>query len=184
MAWLWVLVVLGTINPVRAAFSMPRDGTVGQRTSLALLGGAIGSAILFAVGAASGWVIDVADTSVPAMRLAAGSLCLLSAGIDLARRPSDDEPALGGMGAALIPVALPLFARPAMVLAGFSVVADRGLSTYALGLVLAVAVLTLLAAVRTGDEPERPVLIWIGRILSFVAIAGSVLLIADAVFDI
>ena len=183
-AWLWVLVVLGTINPVRAAFSMPRQGTVGRRTSLAMLGGLIGSGLLFGVAAASGWVIDLADTSEPAMRLAAASLCLLSAGIDLARRPSNDEPALGGLGAALIPVALPLFARPAMILAGLSVVADRGLPTYSLGLVLAVVTLTALSAARGGDDPERPVLVWIGRILSFAAVAGSVLLIADAVFDI
>lgn len=183
-AWLWVVVVLGTINPVRAAFSMPRNGTVGRRTSLAMLGGLIGATILFAAGAASGWLIDQADTSAPAMRLAAGALCLLSAAVDLARRPANDEPALEGLGAAMIPVALPLFARPAMIVAGLSVVADRGLSTYALALVLAVVTLTVLSAVRGGDDPERPVLAWIGRVLSFVAVAGAVLLIADAVFDI
>ena len=29
-AWLWILVILGTINPVRAAFSMPRNGTMAD----------------------------------------------------------------------------------------------------------------------------------------------------------
>jgi hypothetical protein len=183
-AWVWLLVVLGTINPVRAAFSMPRNGTVGRRIALASLGGLIGSAVLFVVGMASGWVIDHAATSAPAMRLAAASLCLLSAGIDVGRRASTDEPALGGLGAALMPVAVPLFARPAMLIAGFSVVADRGLSTYALGLVVSISVLTVLSAIPIGDDPERPLLVWIGRVLSFVAVAGSVLLIADAVFDI
>ena len=118
------------------------------------------------------------------MRLAAGSLCLLSAGIDLARRPVTDEPALDGFGAALMPVALPLFVRPAMLLAGFSVVADRGMSLYAFALIIAVVMLTALSAIPVGPDPERPMLVWIGRLLSVIAVAGAVLLIADAVFDI
>jgi len=183
-AWLWILVVLGTINPVRAAFSMPRHGTSGRRTSLALLGGVIGSAILFLVALGSDWVIEQLGTSEPAMRLAAGSLCLLSAGIDVARRPSTDEPALPGLGAAIMPVAVPLFARPAMLIAGLSVVADRGVSTYAIGLAVSITALIALSATPVGDGPQQPVLVWIGRVLSFVAVAGSVLLIADAVFDI
>ena len=183
-AWLWILVILGTINPVRAAFSMPRNGTIGRRASLALLGGLLGSAVLFAVGAASGWVIDVVGTSEPAMRLAAGSLCLLSAGLDIGRRPATDEPALGGLRAAIMPVAVPLFVRPAMLLAGFSVVADHGPGVYAIGLASSVALLTALSVSEVGADPERPVLVWVGRILSFVAAAGAVLLIADAVFDI
>lgn len=182
--WLWLIVIVGAINPVRAAFSMPRNGTVGRRAALGALGGLIGASVLFAVGALSGWVIDIADTSVPAMRLAAGALCLLSAGIDLARPPATDEPALGGLGAALMPVAMPLFARPAMVIAGMSVVADHGLSAYAIGLAITVVLLVVLSGAPVRDDPERPVMIWIGRILSVLAVAGSVLLIADAVFDI
>ncbi len=182
--WLWLLVILGTINPVRAAIGVPRADTTGRRGALALAGGVIGSMILLAVGAATGWVIDLVDTSEPAMRLAAGSLCLLSAGIDLARRPARDEAALGGFGAALMPVAVPSFVRPAMLLAGLSVVADHGMAFYALGLAVTVAALTALTASTATTEAERPILIWIGRVLSFVAVAGAVLLIADAVFDI
>lgn len=183
-AWLWILVVLGTINPVRAAFSMPRNGTLGRRTSLATIGGVLGALVLLAAGAASGWVIDLVGTSEPAMRLAAGSLCLLSAAIDIGRRPTTDEPALDGLRAAIMPVALPLFIRPAMLLAGLSVVADLGLGVYALGLASAVVVLVALSAAEVGADPERPLMVWIGRVLSFVAVAGAVLLIADAVFDI
>ena len=183
-AWLWILVVLGTINPVRAAFSMPRNGTLGRRTSLATIGGVLGALVLLAAGAGSGWVIDLVGTSEPAMRLAAGSLCLLSAAIDIGRRPTTDEPALDGLRAAIMPVAIPLFIRPAMLLAGLSVVADRGLGVYALGLGSAVVVLVALSAAEVGADPERPLMVWIGRVLSFVAVAGAVLLIADAVFDI
>ncbi|NNE11361.1 MAG: hypothetical protein HKN41_03860 [Ilumatobacter sp.] len=182
--WLWLAVIIGTINPVRAAFSMPRQGTVSRRASLALGGGVIGSALLLAVGALSGWLIDVVDTSIPAVRLAAGSLCVLSAGIDLTRRPATDEPALSGFGASVVPIAIPLFARPAMLLAGLSVVADRGMGTYAVGLAAAVAMLVALSVPQADDDQDRPVMTWIGRVLSVVALAGGALLIADAVFDI
>jgi len=184
VAWLWILVVIGTINPVRAAFSMPRDGTPRRRASLAALGGLLGSAILLLVASGSGWVIDQLGTSAPAMRLAAGSLCLLSAAIDVARRPSADEPALPGPWAAVMPVAVPLFMRPALLIAGLSIVADRGMSTYAIALGLSVAALIALSAIPVGDDTDRPVLVWAGRLMSFAAVAGSVLLIADAVFDI
>jgi hypothetical protein len=118
------------------------------------------------------------------MRLAAGSLCLLSAAIDIGRRPTSDEPALDGLRASIMPVAVPLFIRPAMLLAGFSVVADHSLSVYAVGLAATVAMLAGLSALEVGADPERPILAWVGRVLSFVAVAGAVLLIADAVFDI
>jgi small neutral amino acid transporter SnatA (MarC family) len=183
-AWLWLLVILGTINPIRAALGMPRSGTTSRRASLALLGGLIGAAIMALVASGSDWVIEQLDTSQPALRLAAGSLCLLSAGIDVIRRPSTDEPALPGLGAAIMPVAVPLFARPAMFIAGLSVVADRGLSTYALGLAVAIATLVALSPSPVGKGAERPVLVWTARLLSFVAVAGSVLLMTDAVLDI
>jgi hypothetical protein len=83
-----------------------------------------------------------------------------------------------------MPVAVPLFARPAMLIAGFSVAADRGLSTYGIALLLSIALLVVLTAASPFDDPERPVLVWVGRVLSFVAVAGGALLIADAVFDI
>ena len=44
--------------------------------------------------------------------------------------------------------------------------------------------LTALSAIPVGPDPERPMLVWIGRLLSVIAVAGAVLLIADAVFDI
>ncbi len=183
-AWLWLLVVIGTINPVRVALGVPRRDPARHRVTLALAGGAIGSLALVVVGAASGWAVDLVGTSEPAMRLAAGSLCLLSAGIDLARRPTIDEPALDGFGAAIVPIALPLVVRPAMLLAGFSVVADRSVGVYALALVVTVVAAAAISVVIGDAGQERPLLVWVGRLLSFVAVAGAALLIADAVFDI
>jgi len=182
--WVWLLAVICTIHPLRAAFAIPGDTSPATPSALALIGGLIGSVVLLLVGSLSGWLIDMGQTSAPAVRLAAGSLCLLSAGIDLVRRPDVDEPTLNGWRAAIVPVALPLFVRPAMVVAGLALVADHGVGSY----VVALAITTALMAAATGlpsvVDIERPGVIWLSRMISVVAIGASVLLVADAVFDI
>jgi small neutral amino acid transporter SnatA (MarC family) len=183
-AWLWLLVVIAALNPVRAALSAPRRGSRRERLRVSALGAAVGAAGLLAIGGLSGWLLGVADVSRPAMRLAAGSLLLLSAGIDLATKPSEDLPSLPGVRAALVPVALPLFARPALIIAGLSVVADHGLALYGTGLAVAAVGLVLVVVAPPHGEAQRLVYLWSGRLLSAAAVAGSVALIANAVFDI
>lgn len=182
-AWLWLLVVFGTINPIRAAIAVPRSSSNRDRVTVAALGGLIGAIGLLLVGSLSGWSLGVADASRPALRIAAAGLCLLSAGIDLVRRPSPDDAALPGRGAALVPVALPLVARPAMVVAGLSVVADHSISFY--GAALAAVVAALVAGVSIPDDGVgRTVGGWAVRLLAACAIVGAILLGADGVFDI
>jgi small neutral amino acid transporter SnatA (MarC family) len=183
-AWLWLVVVIAVINPVRAGLSIPRRRRLNDRLTIAALGGLLAASVLLAVGATSGWLLGVADASRPAMRLAAGALLLLSAGVDLATRPRDDLPELPGIKAALVPVAVPLFARPAMIVAGLAIVADHGVALYAGALAVAVAglMVTVIAPLQTAAH--RLVLVWVGRLFSAVAVAGSVALIADAVFAI
>lgn len=118
------------------------------------------------------------------MRLAAGGLLLLSAGIDLVRKPRSDLPSLPGIRAALVPVAVPLFARSALVVAGLSVVADHGLALYAGALIVAVAATAVFLVVAVENEALRLVQIWAGRLLSATAVGGSIVLIAHAVFDL
>ena len=94
-AWLWILVILGTINPVRAAFSMPRNGTVGRdRTSLGVArrAGRLGRCCSTVGLRPADWVIDLArhERTGDAVR-GRQPVCLLSAGIDVGRRPTTDE---------------------------------------------------------------------------------------------
>jgi hypothetical protein len=84
----------------------------------------------------------------------------------------------------VVPVAIPLFIRPAMLIAGLSVVADHGLVWYGAALA-AVLVAAVIAVVRPPTaDPQRLVHVWVGRLFSAVAVAGSVVLIAHAVFDL
>ena len=183
-AWLWFLVVLAAINPIRAGLSIPRRPRLNDRVAITALGSLLAAAVLLAVGATSGWLLGVADASRPAMRLAAGGLLLLSAGVDMATKPRHDLPELPGFKAALVPVAVPLFARPAMIVAGLAIVADHGIALYAGALAAAVAAMMVAALAPPRTDAQRLVMVWTGRLLSAIAVAGSIALIADAVFDI
>ena len=83
-----------------------------------------------------------------------------------------------------MPVAVPLFARSALVIAGLSVVADHGLALYAAALIVAVAAVAVAVAVAVDNEAVQLVQVWAGRLLSAVAVGGSIVLIAHAVFDL
>jgi small neutral amino acid transporter SnatA (MarC family) len=181
--WLWLLVVVGVLNPIRAARAVPTGSRRG-RVEVALAGGLAGAAILLAVAATSGWLIDVADTSRPAMRVAAAALCLLTAAVDLVRGRAAPTPALDGRAAAIVPVAIPFVARPAVVFAGLAVVADHGLARYALSLGLGLAILVAVSATANRDGAAGLVTTWISRLLSAAAVVASILLGVHAVFDI
>ncbi|HEY5663252.1 MAG TPA: hypothetical protein VIS05_04370 [Ilumatobacter sp.] len=183
-AWLWLLVVIAAVNPVRAALGVPHRDRPTDRLAIAALGGVAGALALLGVGALSGWLIDVADTSRPAMRLAAGALLLISAGVDLVRVPAPHDDGLPGIQGALVPVALPLVARPALIVAGLAVVADHGLALYGGALAVAVAALVAHLVPTALSDGQRVIYLWAARLLSALAVAGAVALIVDAVFDI
>jgi hypothetical protein len=176
---LWLIVVLGVFAPVRFAVGT-RDVSV---RSIAI-GAAGGGAILATFASLSGWVIAAVDTSLPAMRLATASLCLLTAGIDIVRpRPSLDGET-DERTAWLVPVAVPLVVRPALLLGGLSVVADHSVPFHLLALTIAIGSGLLLAVLRFAERVPPAAATWLSRTLSAAAVVASVLLIADAVFDI
>lgn len=192
VGWLWLVVAIGVLNPVRGALALRRTpGGIGVPVLGA--GALAGAAVLFGIGALSGWLLDVLDVSHPAIRLAAAGLCALSAAVDLFRARAEAIAAPAGWLGALSPVAIPSVVRPALVIAGLSVVADHGLAVYGLALLIAVGVLVLLAAAPwsarpapAGDvEPAATAVgVWAARLCSAVALAGAVLLAAHAVFDV
>ena len=180
---LWLLVVVAAINPVRVAFGSPdRAG----RVRLVASGTLVGGVVLLVVGALSGPLLDLLDVSRPSIRLAAASLCLLSAGIDFARPRPDSEGVLDGGRAVFVPIAVPLMFRPAVAIAGLSVVADHSLAFYALTLAVVVIASTAASLLPTPSAERATTLrlVVVGiRLLSAIAFAGSALLIAHAVFD-
>ena len=181
---LWMIVVVGAVNPVRLALGSPARA---DRSRLVAAGTLVGGVGLLVVGALSGPVLDLLDVSRPSMRLAGASLCLLSAGVDFARPRPDGDGALDGSRAALLPIAVPLMFRPAVAIAGLSVVADHSLAFYALTLsvvVIASSAASLLPTPSADRTTTPPLVVGGARVLAALAFAGSALLIAHAVFDL
>ena len=126
--WLWAAALLLALNPARAAFGIPRAGRSRARPSPAWppLGGAIGGLLVCAAAAVGDPLLDALDVSDPSFRLAAGIVAAVAGAADLFRRPPAPEPALPGWRAALVPVAIPVVARPALLVLALGAGADHG----------------------------------------------------------
>ena len=183
--WLWALALLLMLNPARAAFGIPRAGRSPREvTRLCAAGGAIGGLAVCVFAALGDPVLDALDVSTPAFRTAAGAVALLAGVIDLFLRPPDPEPALRGRRAALVPVALPLVARPALLVMAIGAGADRGTLVAVAAMAIGVAVLTALAARVSVDGPEGRVLRWLARLAAAGLIACGVLLTIDGILSV
>jgi small neutral amino acid transporter SnatA (MarC family) len=183
--WLWALVLLLALNPARAAFGIPRAGR-SPRSALgvAALGGALGGLAVCAAAAAGDPLLEALDISEPSFRIAAGLVAALGGVADFFRRPPPPEPALAGWRAALVPVAVPLVARPALLVLALGAGADRG-ALVALGaMAMGVALLTGLTAWWPPQGPGGRVLRWASRLLAAVLTACGVILAVDGVLDV
>ena len=183
--WLWAAALLLALNPARAAFGIPRAGRSPQTVlGLAAVGGTIGGLTVCAAAAAGGPLLDALDVSEPSFRLAAGIVAALTGAADLFRRPPPPEPALAGWRAALIPVAIPVVARPALLVMALGAGADEGVLVSAGAMAAVVALLTGLAAAwPTADHPP-PALRWAGRLLALGLVACGVILAIDGALDV
>jgi len=123
------------------------------------------------------------DVSDPAARIAAGAVAAIAGALDLVRRPPSAEPALGGWAAALVPVAIPLVIRPALVLGAVSAQADRGLGVVAVALLVGVGALAAAAAVPITGAAGR-VARWAAALTGGVLTATSILLVIDGVLAV
>ena len=150
---------------------------------MAALGGAVGGLALVVVALLGGPLLDALDVSDPAMRIAAGAVVAVAGLVDLARRPPSSEPALDGWRAALVPVAVPLVVRPALVLAAIGADADRGLWLVAGALVAGLAAMSALTLVPTAGVGPR-VGRWLAAVVGALAAAAGVLLVIDGVLAV
>jgi small neutral amino acid transporter SnatA (MarC family) len=191
--WLWALVLLLALNPVRAAFGIPRrqdqrpgdTATGGVRpVELALLGGAAGAIVVLVASAVADPVLDAVHVSDSSFRIAAGVIAVIAGIADLFRRPPAPEPALAGRLAALVPVAVPLVARPAVIVLALGAGADRGLLPAAIALAAGIAGLAGLTAARATDGCHARTLRWLARLLAAGLIAGGVALAVASLLDV
>jgi small neutral amino acid transporter SnatA (MarC family) len=183
--WLWAAALVLALNPARAAFGVPRAGRSPRTAAgVAAVGGAIGGLTVCAVAAAGGPLLDALDVSEPSFRIAAGLVAVLAGAADLFRRPPPPEPALAGWRAALIPVAIPLVARPALVVLALGAGADRGVLGSAGAMTVGAALLVALTAGWPTEGPRGRVLRWAGRLLGVALAACGVVLAVDGVLDV
>jgi small neutral amino acid transporter SnatA (MarC family) len=183
--WLWAAALLLALNPARAALGVPHAGRSPRELALlASVGGGIGALCVFIAALAGDPVLDALDVSEPSFRTAAGVVAGLAGGIDLFRRPPSPEPALAGRRAALVPVAVPLVARPALLVLALGAGADENVLVTAAAMAAGVAALTALTAACPAEGPCGRVLRWAGRLLAAALVACGVLLTIDGVLDV
>jgi small neutral amino acid transporter SnatA (MarC family) len=171
--WLWAAALLLAINPARAAFGVPRAGRSPRIVvGVAAAGGLIGGLAVCAAAALGDPLLEALDVSEPSFRIAAGLVAALTGITDLFRRPPRAEPAPSGWRAALVPVAIPVVARPALLVLALGAGADRGVLVCAGAMALGAVLLTALA----GWHPRGRVLRWAGRGLAVALVACGVIL--------
>jgi len=120
-ALLWILALLLALNPPRVVFGLPAR----PRRELAA-GAAIGGALVCAVALLAEPLLEALGVSAPGFRTAAGVVAIVTGVADFFRRPPSPDPALPGRRAALVPVAFPLVARPALLIVALGAGADHG----------------------------------------------------------
>ena len=183
-SWLWAVALIATFNPLFVALALPRRETRKERAPLAAVGGAVGSLIILVAALLSGPLLDAFDVSRAAARVAIGIVGAGAGLVRMFRRLPSAQPAPGDLSAAVVPVAIPYVATPALILLGLSAGADLGVAFVALALAIAVALLVGKAMWLDANGRTAQLVGWAARLLGAVAVATSVLLVIDGVLDV
>lgn len=182
--WLWGVALIATFNGLFVALALPRRETRRERVTLAAAGGALGSVVIVVVALFSGPLLDAVDVSRAAARVAIGIVAAGAGMIRMFRRLPSAQPSPDGLRAAIVPVAIPYVATPALILLGLSAGADRGVAFVALALVVALATLVAAAACVNANGRTGQLMGWAARLFGAVAVVASVLLVIDGVLDV
>jgi len=166
------------------ALALPRREARKERATLAAVGGAVGALIVLAAALLSGPLLDAFEISRAAARVAIGIVGVGAGLVRMFRRLPSAQPAPGDLSAAVVPVAIPYVATPALILLGLSAGADLGVAFVAMALAIAVAMLVVKAMWLDANGRAGQLVGWAARLLGAVAVATSVLLVIDGVLDV
>jgi small neutral amino acid transporter SnatA (MarC family) len=184
-AWLWAAALVAAVNPFRLVRALPRgERSARITTGAAALGGIVGAAIAGGTGFGGGLVADALDVSDASLRIAAGVVAAVVGIAALVRKPPSPVPALAGLRAALVPVAVPMVANAGLIVLAVSAYADRGAVLVAAALAVAVGTLTVLAAFVRTDGVAGRLLGWAGRLTSAVLVVAAAELVIDGLFAV
>jgi small neutral amino acid transporter SnatA (MarC family) len=183
--WLWLVALVAAFNPPWVALGVPRRGRSSRDVlAIAALGGVGGALAVLGLSLLSGPLLDALDVSAPAFRIAAGVVAAVAGAVTLVRRGPSPDPALDGHRAALIPVAVPLVVRPALVFLALSAHADRGVPVVAAALAASVAALVVVVAKVPPEDVGSRVVTWAARATAAALVAASLLLVVDGIFAV
>lgn len=183
--WLWALTLLLALSPVRVAFGIPRAGRPSRDPiRLAALGGALGGLLVCAVALAGDPLLDALDVSDSSFRIASGLIAALAGIADFFRRPPSPEPSLPGSRAALVPVAIPLVARPALLVIALAAGAERGVGVTAAAVAIGIGLLIALTARWPAGNSKLRLMRWAVRLVAAGLVACGVIVCVDGVFDV
>ncbi len=173
---------VAAVNPARIRPGLPEDG--GRARPLPL---ALGSAAVLAAAAAGVYLaeplLDALDVSPETFRLAAGLVMAVAAGWVLWFPHRGPEPAMAGLGAALVPVAFPLLVSPEVFVLAISAGADEPAPAVLGALAAALVAVNALGAVpRRG--PADTLLRGVARLTAALLMVAALALIVSGIRDV
>jgi small neutral amino acid transporter SnatA (MarC family) len=180
-----VLGLLVVANPARTALGFPAGRSRRERVTVGALGGAMASAAIVVLAFVADPLLDALHVSSPTVRLAAALVIAVTGVVDLVGRVPNPEPGLSGLGAAFVPVFVPLVLRPALAILAVSAAADHGVLPVALGAVLVGLGTVGAAVVAPVDAGVRhTVSRWTMALLAAITVALAIAMAIDGVFDV
>lgn len=176
---------LAAVNPPAVALAMAKSNFGGDarlRWLVPLLGAALAAAILLILALSADSLLDALDIAPESFRVAAGIVMGASGAFVVWNGRSGSEAATEGWQAAIFPLALPLLAGPAALIAAISYGADDGAGKAAGAAVVAVVVGAALVAWRPAKATAA--LDAAARILGALLVAFACALVVSGVRDI
>jgi small neutral amino acid transporter SnatA (MarC family) len=171
-----LLALVASTNPCRVRLVLP------ERRSAVALGALIALGSASAVAAVGGALLDALDITPETFRLASALVLAVEGTRALVARPVP-EPELGGLGAALLPVAFPLLLTPGVVMLALTAGGDDMVGEAVGALAAAFALVLLVILIPRGTRADA-LLAAGGRLLGALEIAAGVALAVDSLRDV
>lgn len=169
-------------NPFRWRLSLPETEGRAPRASLAV-GLAILAVAAVAFAAAAGSVLDWLDISPETWRIAAG-VVVIGTGLWVLVFPQRrQEPELGGLAAAVVPVFFPVLLAPELFVLLAATGADAGVGVTLGALFLPIAAVAALGTLRR-TPVVAAVLVGLSRLLAALAVVVGLALIISGIRDV